>query len=59
MRDVLSIKNSITIPLYELKVTFSRSGGPGGQHVNRTETRVTVVWNVKNTNALNEEQKAV
>ena len=48
----LAIKNSIVIPDHELEITTSRSGGPGGQHVNRTESRVTVRWNVKETSVL-------
>lgn len=57
MESELIIKNGITIPTSELEITFSRSGGPGGQHVNKTETRVTVMWNVYTSNALTEEQK--
>lgn len=56
MNDVY-IKNGIVIPEHEITFTFSRAGGPGGQHVNRTETRVTLYWNVKKTTALSEEQK--
>ncbi|MFH1831846.1 MAG: alternative ribosome rescue aminoacyl-tRNA hydrolase ArfB, partial [bacterium] len=48
----------IVIPDAELEITTSRAGGPGGQHVNKTDTRITVRWNVKNTRALNDEQKA-
>jgi ribosome-associated protein len=35
-----------SVPLSELRFRTSRSGGPGGQHVNRTDTRVEVLWNV-------------
>lgn len=52
-----SIKNGIAIPENELKITASRSGGAGGQHVNKTETKITIHWNVKNTTALNDIQK--
>lgn len=58
MKNDLPIKNGIVIPSYELEITTSRSGGAGGQHVNKTDTRITVRWNVHNTSALNEEQKA-
>ena len=57
MKHDLYIKNGIIIPGHEIIVTSSRSGGPGGQHVNKTSTRITLRWNVKNTSALNDEQK--
>ena len=47
----------IIIPLHEIEITSSRSSGAGGQHVNKTNTRITVRWNVKNSAALNDEQK--
>lgn len=57
MKEDLPIKNGILIPGHELELTTSRAGGPGGQHVNKTDTRVTIRWNVRQTTALNEEQK--
>jgi ribosome-associated protein len=57
MKNDLFIKNSITIPEHELEITTSRSGGAGGQHVNKTDTRISIRWNVKNTSVLTEEQK--
>ena len=42
----------LVIPGHELSVATSRSGGPGGQHVNTTATRVTLRWNVRATQAL-------
>jgi ribosome-associated protein len=57
MKDDLFINHSITIPLHELEITTSRAGGPGGQHVNKTDTRITVRWNVKKSQALTEEKK--
>ncbi len=57
MNDDVPIKNGIVIPGREFEVTTSRAGGPGGQHVNKTDSRITVRWNVKNTSALTDEQK--
>lgn len=57
MKDDLPIKNGIVIPSSELEITASRSGGPGGQHVNKTSSRITVRWNVQQTQALNDAQK--
>ncbi len=57
MKDDLPIKNGISIPDHELEITASRAGGPGGQHVNKASTRITVRWNLKETSALDDEQK--
>jgi ribosome-associated protein len=58
MKYDVAIKNGIVIPDHELEITASRAGGPGGQHVNKTDSRITVRWNIKNTVALSDEQKA-
>lgn len=52
MRNGLFIQHAITIPEHELEIVASRSGGPGGQHVNKTSSRITVRWNVHATSAL-------
>lgn len=57
MKHDVIIKNGIVIPEHELEITASRAGGPGGQHVNKSSTRITVRWNVRNTGALTDEQK--
>ncbi len=58
MTDGLYVKSSVVIPFNELEITTSRAGGPGGQHVNKTDTRITVRWNVHTTSALSDEQKS-
>lgn len=57
MKDDLYVKNGVVIPGHELEITASRAGGPGGQHVNKTSTRITVRWKVDTSNALTETQK--
>lgn len=57
MKKDIPIKNSITIPDHEIEITTSRSSGAGGQHVNKTNTRITLRWNARNTSALSDEQK--
>jgi ribosome-associated protein len=58
MENNLKIKPNLTIPAQELEITASRAGGPGGQHVNKTSTKITVRWNILASTALNEYQKA-
>lgn len=45
------------LPRAELSFRASRSGGPGGQHVNTSSTRVEVVWDVAGSPSLSEEQR--
>lgn len=48
---------TITIPATELEFRFSRSGGPGGQHVNKSETKVEVLFDVVNSSTLTDAQR--
>lgn len=52
MNNGLYIKPGIIIPNHELEIAASRAGGPGGQHVNKTNSRITVRWHVANSHAL-------
>jgi ribosome-associated protein len=53
----LRVSESLLIPASELEVRASRSGGPGGQHVNTSSTRVEIVWNVRSSSALDDIQR--
>lgn len=49
---------SAVVPEHEIYFQASRSGGPGGQHVNRRATRVEACWNVRESPSLTEEERA-
>lgn len=53
----VSIYKNLEIPEYELWFTASRSGGPGGQHVNTTSSKVTLHWSPSDSAVFNEHQK--
>lgn len=54
----LVVTRTLTIPDSELTVSFSPSGGPGGQHANKTSTRVTLEWSVAGSEVLGPRQRA-
>ncbi|MGZ8397656.1 MAG: alternative ribosome rescue aminoacyl-tRNA hydrolase ArfB [Gemmatimonadales bacterium] len=56
--SALDITPELRLPLSELEYLASRSGGPGGQHVNTSSTRIEVWWDVANSPSLNPEQRA-
>jgi ribosome-associated protein len=57
--DALVINGQLSIPRGELVIRASRSGGPGGQHVNTSSTRVEVLWNVRESATLFDDQRVV
>ena len=54
---MIRITDQLSIPRDELKFTASRSRGPGGQHVNKASTRVTLGFDVINSPSLTSAQK--
>ena len=54
---MVRITDQLSIPKSELSFTTSRSSGPGGQHVNKVSTRVTLRFDVTNSPSLTLEQK--
>lgn len=55
----LEVSPSLTIPASELGWRFSRSSGPGGQHVNTSDSRAELFWDVWNSTVLTDTQRAI
>jgi len=55
----LVITKRLIIPSRELKWRFSRSSGPGGQKVNKTDSRVEIIFNIEESKVLNDYQKII
>jgi ribosome-associated protein len=53
----LRIDDRVTVPGWELVETFTPSGGPGGQHANRSSTRVELRFDVERSSVLSPAQK--
>ena len=51
------VTRSVVLPLSEVELRVSRSSGPGGQHANKTETRVEAILDVEASSALSDAQK--
>jgi ribosome-associated protein len=57
MDDDIRVTRSVALPRDEVQLRFSRSSGPGGQHAQRSETRVEAVFDVDASEALTPAQK--
>jgi ribosome-associated protein len=57
MEEKLRISSLLAIPVAELRFRFSRSGGAGGQHVNKVSTRVELLFDIKHSPSLTGQQK--
>lgn len=55
---MIAIDDKVSIPDEEVRFEASRSGGPGGQHVNTSSTRVTLVFDLGASRALDDAMKA-
>ena len=53
----LEVSPGLTIPASELQWKFSRSSGPGGQHVNTSDSRVQLTWNIAESLVLGDDQR--
>ena len=55
--NLLAVNESLSIPRHELDIKVSRASGAGGQHVNKTSSRVEIFWNIPASRALTDEQR--
>ena len=55
--SALVVDSTLSIPRAELTFRASRAGGPGGQHVNTSSTRVELLWNVERSRVLSHDQR--
>jgi len=55
--ESIRVTRSVLLPLSEIEFRVSRSSGPGGQHAQKSETRVEAVLDVERSTALTETQK--
>ena len=56
--NLLAVNESLSIPRNELDIRVSRASGAGGQHVNKTSSRVEIFWNIPASRVLTDEQRA-
>jgi len=56
-RESIRVTRSVSIPLSEIDFRTSRSSGPGGQHAQKSETRVEAIFDVESSTALTDRQK--
>lgn len=56
--DALDVASGVRIPMSEIQLSAISGGGPGGQHVNKSATRIALQWNVRTSGALRDEQRA-
>ena len=55
--ESIRVNRTVAIPLDEIELRYSRSSGPGGQHAQKSETRVEAIFDVESSAALSDAQK--
>jgi ribosome-associated protein len=57
MSESIRVTRSVVLPLSEVEIRVSRSSGPGGQHAQKSSTRVEALLDVETSNALTDNQR--
>ena len=57
--DYVTVTDGLRIPSSEIRFTAARGGGPGGQHVNKVSTRITLNFDVANSPSLSDSQRGI
>lgn len=55
--DDIKINDELSIPRSEIETRATRSSGAGGQHVNKTASRIEITWNIRTSRSLTDEQR--
>jgi ribosome-associated protein len=55
--ESIRVTRTVSIPPSEIELRFSRSSGPGGQHAQKSDTRVEATFDVEASNGLSDAQK--
>ncbi len=55
--STIDVSEHVRIPAHEIELSYARSGGPGGQHVNKTSSKVLLRWNPRTSEALRDEDR--
>lgn len=55
--EIITLNDKISIPVSELEIRFSRSGGPGGQHVNKTSTQAELSFDLLNSPSIPQDDR--
>ena len=56
-RDSIRVTRSVVVPISDIEIRVSRSSGPGGQHAQKSSTRVEALFDVEASEALTDTQK--
>lgn len=55
--DEIRVTERVAVPSSEIDLSYARSSGPGGQHVNRTASKVHLRWNLRSSAAIDERDR--